>query len=645
MRKKQPKKRRQQPRPKKKKKMSKSQLSDRELASQYKQYGHLMMKMLKDKDAIKTRIAEEIAKVEGYFIRYDTIQLLGSVGLYLIDNLPTLEKVFMSQYLGSTLKLDEDAEVIAEYALNYGISMPNNGKETPTQEVVNDLRETLRSLYKTYVLLDMPLKDDAEQFINWIIHSETIAVRGDGYSVHLQEVFREMFSPHTDFYQQTYGFSIEELLGFFIELEDRIICKIGNQGMVYGSYKLWERWKKWEEQMYGSMEKTEDTLIERDYSKGLMGDFFSANPDVRGSEDGMQFIPFSPDDYENSDRIFWVLPQSTSERKILDALSVEFGDNSSFITEGEYKGNIMNGHSIYEKPFVRVEGKFYCFTPMIPYRNLFLIAEKLMMRDPVYYEKCFRTNTSQISRDNYIETTVKKVFQSFLPNVHFYPSVTYHITENGKAKNPELDILGISDAATYIIEVKAHELTHKDRVGLNGAKEKFKNSVAEACAQCQRTAIFINTISTPTFNCSGTQIIIDKAKPIYKIAVTFQHYSALIGQMDKLIECGMMEESYRDTWIVSLFDLMVCSDFFKDEDEFISYLEMHKMIYSNHSTFNDELSLLSGFLNNDLAHKIKPNKAMMIIGGTQEIDDEYTNNYLTPPISVPGCDPPSKKDH
>ena len=59
MRKKQPKKRRQQPRPKKKKKMSKSQLSDRDLASQYKQYGQLMMEMLKDKDAIKRRIAEE----------------------------------------------------------------------------------------------------------------------------------------------------------------------------------------------------------------------------------------------------------------------------------------------------------------------------------------------------------------------------------------------------------------------------------------------------------------------------------------------------------------------------------------------------------------------------------------------------------
>lgn len=40
---------------------------------------------------------------------------------------------------------------------------------------------------------------------------------------------------------------------------------------------------------------------------------------------------------------------------------------------------------------------------MIPHRNLFLIAEKLMMRDGAYYQKNFQQNTSPISRDVYIE--------------------------------------------------------------------------------------------------------------------------------------------------------------------------------------------------------------------------------------------------
>lgn len=596
---------------------------------QFREVGKMLMKSLEDKDAIKAKMAEEIKKIEAYFRRYDSIQLLGSVGLYLIDNMPTLEKQFMAQMSGKTLKLDEDAEVIAEYALNFAFSMPNDGTEAPNKEVVAYLRESLRGLYKAFGLIDMPHENDATQFIDWIIHSETIAVRGDGYSDHLQEVFKELFLPHSVIYQNRYGFTIEQLQSFLIEIEDRLICKLGSQEMVYGSYKMWDRWRKWEERTYGPMDEEED-LMKRDFSKGMFGDFFEANPDVPHSEDGQYFLLIPPDDYTESDKIFWVYPQNDVERNILRALSVEFGDNASFIAEGEYKGNIMNGHNIYEKPFVKVGDRYYCFTPMLTYRNMFLIAEKLMMCDAAYYNQRFKNNTSPIGRDNYVEDKVKRVMRSFLPNVHFYSSVKYHVVEDGVEKKPELDILGVSNKATYIIEVKAHELTHKDRVGLAGAKEKFRNSVVEACYQSQRAKTFVDNAEPPVFTQSATRVQIDKTKPVYKIAVTFQHYSTLLGQMDKLVEAGLMKDEYRDTWIVSLFDLMVCADFFEFEDEFISYLEMHKTIYSNHSTFNDELDLLGKFLNEDFAKQVKPDSAMIIIGGHENIDEEYAKDFKLP---------------
>lgn len=112
--------------------------------------------------------------------------------------------------------------------------------------------------------------------------------------------------------------------------------------------------------------------------------------------------------------------------------------------------------------------------------------------------------------------------ESFLPTVTFYPSVHYNIIEESESKRPELDILGISDKATYIIEVKAHELTHKDRVGIKGTKDKFHSSVFEACCQCERAKEFIESTDSPEFSCAGKRIQIDKSKPTYKIAVTFQ---------------------------------------------------------------------------------------------------------------------------
>ena len=629
VKKKHPKKKRQQPRPKAKKKgvAFNGNKSDTSLMiSLLKQQSKQISAMLKEKDALNAEILQNINVVEGYFKKYDTIQLLGSVGLYLFDNLPNIEKHFCSQIYSVDMQLDDQAEVIAEYALNFGLAMPNNGKENPTDEVVEDLLTKLSWLATVYGLLDMPLDNNSKQFVDWLIHLQTIAVRGDGYQEHVYEVFKEMFVPHSAFYKNQFGFSIEELFDFFMDLENRIICKIGSQNCISGVVKMHERWKKWEKKVYGDIDDI-TSVDSRDWSKGLFGDFFEANPDVPHTKDGMSFLLIQPDDYSQSNKVFWVYPQNEVEKKILDSLSVQFGNNAAFLAKGDFKGNIMSGYNVFEKPFIKDEEKYYCFTPMIPHRNLFLIAEKLMMRDNAYYQKHFQQNNDANSRDEYIERKVKSVMQNLLPDVHFYSSVNYSITEDGVVKHPELDILGTSEKATYIIEVKAHELSYKDKVGLKGAKDKFSSSVVEACKQCCRSVKFIDDSVSPLFSSKERQIAIDKSKPIYKIAVTFQHHSALLGQMDALVESGLMEEQYRDVWIISLFDLMVVSDFIKSEDEFLTYLDMHKVINTNHSTYCDELDLLGQFLNEDLVNKVKENKPLHIICGHQDIDAEYSKDY------------------
>lgn len=620
---------RQQPRPKRKKVETKSNCFKSTLFVTARKK---IIESLKDKDKWEACVQENINIIEGYFHTYDSVQLLGSIGLFLLDNLPNIEKYFYAQINGTEMNLDENAEVIAEYALNFGLAMPNDSHENPTDKIVYDLKERLRTLFFLYLYKDMPLVDNPLESLEWMIHLDTIAVRGDGYQIHVYEVFKEMFYPHSKFYLAEYGFSIEQLFDFFMVLEDRVICKIADQNSIYGAYKMHERWIKWEEKTYGKLDDM-SSLESRDFSEGLFGDFFVANPDVPHTEDGMQFLMCQPDDYSMSEKIFWVYPQNETEENILQSLSMEFGSNSSFL-EGKYRGNIMNGHSIFEKPFIKNGDRYYCFTPMIPHRNLFLIAEKLMKRNDVYYQKKFQQNTNPISRDVYIENKVKKVMESFLPDVKFYNSVHYTVHENNTVKKTELDVLGISDKANYIIEIKAHELSRKDRVGLKGAEEKFKASIAEACSQCCRAQEYICDMEDPIFGVGKETIHIDKSKPVYKIAVSFQHYSSLLGQMDKLVKSGLIEERYRDTWMVSLFDLMVVSDFLESEDEFLSYLDMHKLINTNHSVFFDELDVLSQFLNDDLSNKVKPNTPIRIIGGANNIDSEYSEDYYLPFSSV-----------
>ena len=614
-----------QPRPKHKRQPTqmKTDVNASHCLAKIRELSRSILNNLADKERVNAYISESIDKIESYFRKYDSVQLLGSAVLYMIDNTPNIEK-FYSEYITSNpLKLDEYAEVMVEYAYNFALSMPNNGKDTPTDEVVIELRETLRGLIKTYALIDMPQDNDANQWIKWILHSETISIRGDGYQQHTQEVFNELFIPHSDYFKQKYGFGIEELHQFCTTIENKIICKIGT---LYGIYKLWQRWREWEDKKGGNKNDV-DIFVERDFSNGIMTEFIKANPDVFCPEEPSRCLVCQPDDYTGSKNIFWVVPQNETEKMILETLSCEFGSNEKFIEEGDYRGNIMNGYNIFIKPILKDEGKYYCFTPMLIYRNLFLITERLIMADNAYYQKHYNPNTSRISRDNYIENKVRLLLEKLLPTVSFYSGVHYKIIENGIEKKPELDILGVSTRATYIVEVKAHELTYKDRVGVEGAKQKFRNSVEEACSQSNRAKVSINTNVTPVFSSKKGVFPIDKSRPIYKIAVCFQHYSTLLGDFNKLLAADMLKEEYRDTWIVSLFDLMVVADFIEDEEEFIKYLNMHNEIYRKGFVFTDEIELLNGFLNYNLEDSVKRLDGGRIAYGTKEIDEEYAQDF------------------
>lgn len=603
--------------------MSKEQNEHFALKLQLHKFQKKLKNMLVDKEQITQNMNKCIEAIIDCFRTYDTIMLLGGIGLRLLDNLPNIEKHFLSQMTGQAMDTDENSEVVAEYALNFGLSVPNEYREVPDESIINDLYQYLKDLKIAFSQLEQPEnKDDSEGWFSFFSHSETIAVRGDGYMIHIEQVYKELFFPHTRFFEQNFGFSIHSFFEFCTNIETRIYSKIGNSNSIWGAYKAWERWKDWTEKEYGAFDTIEDLnslKVERHFIKGFLED----NPDMKDTTTNSDFLVlYEPTDYKNSDKIFWIVPQNEEEEKILETICSKFGDNSSFISEGPYKGNIMQDTTIFERPIIKEDGKYFCFTPMLLYRNLFVITEGIMKRCPDYYETYFRNNTHIIARDNYIERKVKEQLELFLPTVTFYSSC--HYTKDGI--QTELDILGSSESATFLIEVKAHELSHKNKVRTGTLKSKFKDSVTEACFQCHRAKEYIISSPNPQFGSNGITIKIDPNKPIYKLAITFQHYSSLLGDIEILKNLGLMKDEYEDTWIVSLFDLMVVADYCSDEAEFIDYLQMHNEIQSRNIKWTDELVLFEGYINQDLKHKIKKqSKLSFIFGDTEYFDRDYAN--------------------
>jgi|GEM_PF-442045 len=604
---------------------------------QMRAYAKAMKKILENKESIQNNVRLQIDKIVKIFTKYDCVQLLGSVGLKLMNSIPTIEKKFLS-YLskGTTdVNVDEDCEVIVEYAMNFGLAINNDSTEAPTAKICNDLYESLRSLKTVFGLIDMPTTYDSESLLAWMSHAELISVRGDGYQQHTETVFQELFSPHSPFFERKFGFSTNDLFTFLTTIERRIFCKIGDQYTIFGATVAHDRWLEWMKSKYGDDSDIQvDEMIKDNPDNPILGGFLKDNPDMACPVAPNHICLYPPDDFSSSDKIFWIVPQSQIETNILEALNIGFGDNASFLEENEYKGNILNGPNIFTKPIVKAGGKYYCFTPMLLHRNMFRIAESLIKQDSQYYNEHFQENNDPNSRDNYIERKVKEQLEMFLPNVSFYSSVDYNIVENVQNKRPELDILGVSDEATYVIEVKAHELSYKDRVGIKGLKDKFRDSVTYACTQCERANSFIVSSSNPSFNNHGYAIQIDKSKPIYKIAVTFQHYSFLLGEIKHLKNVGLLSDEHKNTWIVSLFDLMVIADYCKDEAEFIDYLKLRYTINNREIVYNDELELYDGYLNGNLKMTLERNKhVLQILGSTEFFDKDYAGDYDLPLIN------------
>ncbi|HET7116228.1 MAG TPA: hypothetical protein VFI29_07040, partial [Hanamia sp.] len=473
------------------------------------------------------------------------------------------------------------------------------------------------------------------------VMDDTSFVRGDGYHSHISEVYKEMFAPHDDFLTRFYGFDSGDLFATILKFDQLVTSKIGNSFGGSQSYQRFAEWsnEKGEEAIFNVMMKTGKHFIQQ---------FTEDNPDLFDARSPETITAIAVDDIEGYKRLFWIIPKTDKEKKIFKLLSHEFGDNAAFL-QGKFGGFPLGDTVIQTKPLVRVGDKYYCFSINLAFRNLFSITAGLLLQaDAVYYEQSFKGNANKNSRDNYLERKTKEQFEKFLPSVKFYHSLKYNITENGLAKETELDILGVGGDTIYVIEVKAGELNKKHRRGaILGLKQRLKETVNEGSYQCYRAEKFINENSSPEFiyvdNAKSNLLLIDKSnlKKIIKISITYEHFSTIAVNLKYLIEAGILSSDYKWTWIVSLYDLMIFSDLMESEDNFKEYIKYRFEIYErNDIHFNDEIDVLGYYFDDNFP--LPPEKVderITMINYKDEIDTYYTRKGL----GFPGVVKPKKK--
>lgn len=549
-----------------------------------KEQEELMQRVRESRPEILNALQESIERVIEIFSKYDKIQLLGMIACNMIlkNNDP---------------KDDGACELAMEYGQSFATAAELISNEQPTGEIGNELTRLLyviRRLYSEYIMTEAADAKESrlENNLRYKTITESLYMRGNAYPQHLYQIYKELFGGHDPFLTEKYGFTSEDILETFHQLEDSFATRVDFPDSRFPSPAAYRRFTDWR--------ISKGITLFREDDQGPLLQFLADNPDI-ASEDNrpVQYLVNDIATMEPLYRIRYKVPQ---HRKVVEALSVEFGDNTGFLNPS-YKGLPLNDSLSNLKPFISYKGEYYLFSFNLLTRNLFDITENLILEaDKKYYDKRFLGNSFSLSRDNYLETAATRLFQSFIPDSKAHPNLKYRPgqkDESGQLIETEIDLVLESKNAVYLIEMKAGGLAAPARRGaLKSLKKQLGETVGYGAYQSYRAYRYLKENPNPVFyNYEGKTIPIDSKKKTFRITITLEQLTGFLSSLYDLQSLGIVENNVQFAWTLSLFDLMIFSQLLENEEDFIDYLEQRVELYSNPAVdVDDEIDFLGYFL-------------------------------------------------
>lgn len=574
-------------------------------------------------DEIKVLIDEVVTSIN----QYDKIFVLGGIA------------AFGYNKMISDSSDDGLSETLIEYCLSIALATPNVNKNIkPTGEILGTINESLikiRKYFSDYYNFEGATgkHSQIESELRHEMIAETIFMRGEGYMQHIIELYLEMFSGHNDFLNKHYGFTAKDILDTFYKLEESYGCRIlmpNGRPHPVQTIKL---------QNYISKNKIPEKDI---FSGAYLSGFSKEHPEVIVENDGV--VLFRLNIIDTYDRLFQIRHFNAIQEKVVKTLSMKFGANTSFITPEKFKYEILNKSEIFNLPIVEEDGQYYLFAMNLPARNLFLLTQSLIERaDPQYYKQSFLGNRVQIAKDEFIEQKTLALFKKMLPDVEFHKEAYYNY-KNPRTKlkctnsvdgRYELDILGISENATYLIEVKAGLVSDASKRGaLSSIKTDLTGIIGDAICQSHRASLYIEEIDNPTFEISTGEVVSPKNKNrIYRISISFSVVGTLISALSKLQQYGIIDENSEFAWAINIYDLMAFTDLVDSEKMFMDYLDKRLPLYNNERlATTDEMDLLGLYFTKDLkiGNSIKQSDSVQLYEFKKNIDNYFEKNGPRP---------------
>ncbi len=451
-------------------------------------------------------------------------------------------------------------------------------------------------------------------------------VTGEQFQNHQVQALRELLAPQSEVILQLYGITSEQLCDELEKIWHSLTRGIGDAFEAMDAFK---------EKSLAALDADMKSGVagQGEMSDLLRGAIVRHGLELEQSRAiGLFFL------YD----LFDLQKVTTLPLALLEDFSWVPGQDSEFFAEGDFRGWPLRIWPTFRRPFIKLDGRYYCFDQTSLFDHFYRQLEK----------RVFVTGESLKqhwidARKKVTETLPFDYLQRLLPGAVCLKEVYYWLGEVGKpASRYETDGFLTFDDHLFIVEVKSGAFTYTSpATDVDAHVQSLKNLVAAPAKQGNRFLRYLQTAhEVPVLDEAGnevTKLRLQDYRQVTVCAVTLDPLTEIAAQVQHLPTIGV-EVGSEPVWSLSIDDLRVYADIFTNPLEFLHFVQLRKEAFKSQLLqLDDELDHLGLYLRHN--HYAKhaadlaggPNTHLQFLGYREEIDKFFSARLMAPQLPSP----------
>lgn len=296
-----------------------------------------------------------------------------------------------------------------------------------------------------------------------------------------------------------------------------------------------------------------------------------------------------------------------------------------FFDEKQFSGWPVVDLPVFKRPFIEINGEFFCFDYIIFADYFYRSIQKTITRIKPDYSW---NRNQQVASEKMAST----IFETILPGCTVYESNYYPLNES-KRDFAENDLIVLYYDTIIIVEIKAGSFVYTaPMTDFDAHIESYKSLVEKPDLQCERTRKYLTSNNVVELFDSHysvkVEIDMSKISNIYEMSVTIDNINTFASKAEKLSFLNLKSNAIS----IGIDDLMVYNEYFDSPLIFLHFLQQRKLATQEPKlALNDELDHLGLYINHNCycmqLDEVESNTTVNYLGYREAIDKYFSSLY------------------